>query len=157
MHTARIWSVAADAAGHFIATGSDDKIVRLWSASDGKLLQTIRLPAGPGNVGKAYAVAMIPDGSIVAAGGWTQREEGSDLPIYLFDPSTGKVTWRTTGDLPDVTLRLAFSANGRYLAALLGSSNGLRVFDREKNWSEVFRDAEYGANSFGAAFATDGG
>src|SRR2546428_697331 len=68
MHTALAKTAAADAAGRFLATGSDDKTVRIWAASDGKLLRTIRMPAGPGNVGKIYAVAMSPDGSIVATG-----------------------------------------------------------------------------------------
>ena len=53
-------------------TGSDDKTVRVWSLADGTLVRTIRLPAGPGNVGKVYAVAISPDGALIAAGGWTR-------------------------------------------------------------------------------------
>jgi hypothetical protein len=44
--------------------------------------------------------------------------------------------------LPNVVQELAFSADGRYLAATCGSGD-LRVFDRDKNWSEAFRDATY--------------
>src|SRR5438105_3886602 len=51
MHTAVSKSAAVDAAGRFLATGSYDKTVRIWSASDGKLLRTIRMPAGPGDIG----------------------------------------------------------------------------------------------------------
>ena len=69
MHTALIGAASADAAGRFAVTGSDDKTVRVWSLSDGKLVRTIRVPAGPGAVGKIYAVAMSPDCNIVAAGG----------------------------------------------------------------------------------------
>ena len=72
MHTAPIHAVSADAAGRLAVTGSDDKTVRVWSLTDGKLLRTIRIPAGPDNVGKIYAVAMSPDGALVAAGGWTR-------------------------------------------------------------------------------------
>jgi hypothetical protein len=53
-------------------TGSIDKTVRVWSLADGALARTIRLPAGPGNVGKAYAVALSPDGELIAAGGWSR-------------------------------------------------------------------------------------
>jgi WD40 repeat protein len=74
-HTAATKTAAVDAAGRFLATGSYDKTVRIWSASDGKLLRTIRMPAGPGHTGEIYAVAMSPDGNIVAAGdGWRDQK-----------------------------------------------------------------------------------
>jgi WD40 repeat protein len=245
MHTATTKTVATDAAGQFLVTGSYDKTVRIWSASDGKLLRTIRMPEGPGNVGQVLAVAMSPDGGIVAAGGFgiqvqTRAESGSlginltqadglikvvtpidDSPasragilsediinaidgdnvqglsltqavnkmrgapdtsvtlkilrgpnkdphdikltravlpitssaIDLFDRNTGKMIGRITG-LPKVVNLLTFSADGRYLAAVYTS--GLRVFDRDNNWAEAFRDESYGGQSRGAAFALDG-
>ncbi|MGA7383943.1 MAG: caspase family protein [Methylocella sp.] len=151
MHTALSFPAAVDAAGRFLATGSDDKTVRIWSASDGKLLRTIRMPAGPGHIGEIYAVAMSPDGNIVASGGW--GEGPGVIALYLFDRSTGKMTTRI-GGLPNSVDELIFSADGRYLAAV--GHFGLRVFDRNKNWSEAFRDATYGGPSYGAAFADDG-
>src|SRR5262245_15285644 len=61
-HTAPIRDVGLDAAGRLAVTSSWDKTVRVWSLTDGKLLHTIRMPAGPGDIGKIYAVAMSPDG-----------------------------------------------------------------------------------------------
>jgi WD40 repeat protein len=156
MHTAPIRDVAVDAAGRLAVTGSDDKTVRVWSLADGKLLRTIRMPAGPGNIGKINAVAMSPDGDLVAAGGWTgATTEVREHPIYLFETRTGKMTARIAGP-PDVTHMLAFSSDGRYLAAGLGGRNGLRVYDRDRQWTEAFHDTDYGGEIYGATFAADG-
>jgi WD40 repeat protein len=154
MHTAPIRDVGVDAAGQIAVTGSEDKTVRVWSLSDGKLLRTIRMPAGPENVGKIYAVAMSPDGTLVAAGGWTTAESEPDA-VYLFETHAGKMTARIAGH-PNVTHSLAFSSDGRYLAAGLGAMNGLRVYDRDRQWSEVCHDPDYDGAIHGVTFAADG-
>jgi WD40 repeat protein len=150
MHTAMIEAVDVDAAGRLAVTGSRDKTVRVWSLTDGKLLQTIRMPAGPGDIGKIYTVAMSPDGELIAAGGWLEG-----YSVYLFETRTGKMTARIAG-LRSTTHSLAFSLNGRYLAAGLYGGDGLRVYNRDLQWTEVFHDTNYDDNIFGATFAADG-
>ena len=81
MHTTRITSLAVEAAGRFAVTGSDDHTVRIWSVADGKLLRTIWIPVGPEKVGDVYAVAIGPDGSTIAAGGWTESIRNDPYPI----------------------------------------------------------------------------
>src|SRR6266480_3487438 len=51
-HTAPIKDIGVDAAGRIAVTGAWDKTLRVWSLTDGQLLRTIRVPAGPGNIGK---------------------------------------------------------------------------------------------------------
>jgi WD40 repeat protein len=133
--------------------------VRVWSLTDGKLLQTIRMPAGPGFIGNIYEVSVSPDGTLIAAGGWTGFSgwTGFDGPesIYLFETATGKMVARIKG-LSGRTDALAFSPDARYLAA--GLRSGLSVFDRNNGWSEAFRDINYGGPKIEVrlAFAPDG-
>ena len=56
--------------------------------------------------------------------------------------------------LDDTVSKLAFSADGRYLAA---GSLDLRIYDRDKNWGEVFRDTDFEKEKYvyGISFACD--
>ena len=153
MHTAMINRADVDSAKRWAVTGSDDKTVKVWSLTDGQLVRTIRLPAGPGNIGKAYAVSLSPDGALIAAGGFMARP-GNPEQIYLFDRSTGTIVRRISGFGNNVT-HLVFSPDGQSLAAVFGRG-GLRVYARSHGWSEIARDTDYGNQSYGAAFAPDG-
>jgi WD40 repeat protein len=154
MHTAAIKTVAADATGRFAVTGSYDKTVRVWSTTDGRLLQTIRMPVGSGDVGRAGSVAMSPDGDLVAVGVWIRTLDNPVDSIYLFEWRTNKLVAQIT-TLPNSAASLAFSPNGRYLAAGL-LRHGLRVYDRDHQWTEAFRDTDYGAAVGDVAFDRDG-
>lgn len=156
MHTATINRADVDRDGTIAVTGSDDRTVRLWSPADRRLLQTIRVPQGPGNVGKIYAVAVDPAGEVVAAGGWTRITPSDEQEqIYLFDAKTGAMIDRIEG-LSNGVGHLAFSPDGRRLAAMLARGLGFRLYDRGSGWAEVARDEPYGGDSYGAAFAPDG-
>jgi WD40 repeat protein len=151
MHTAMIKRMDADAAGQFLVTGSDDKSVRVWSRESGRLLRTIRVPSGPGDVGKIFAVALSPDGNTIAAGGFT---DPAGTHIYLFDRASGQQVG-LIGGLPNVVNHLAFSPDGKRLVAGLGGANGVRLF-ATSTWQQVGADTDYSDDSYGLAFARDG-
>jgi WD40 repeat protein len=152
-HGATIRRVDTDAANRFVVTASDDKTVRVWSLSDGRPLRVLRLPIDRGDIGKAYAVAISPDGNTVAVGGSTGPEWHNN--VFLFDRASGELK-QGLHDLPNVINHLAFSPDGRRLAASLGGSSGIRVFDIGNRYLPMPSDTRYGADSYWAVFDSSG-
>jgi WD40 repeat protein len=155
-HGAAINRIDTDAENRFAVTSSDDKTVRVWSLPDGKVLRILRLPIDINNtdVGKAYAVAISPNGDTVAVGGYTTGG-GQSENIFLFDRTSGALK-RRLADLPNVTTHLAYSSDGRRLAAALGGNNGIRVFDAANGYRLLPSDKNYGDDSYSAMFDRTG-
>ena len=86
----------------------------------------------------------------MALSGWT-GPTGGDKNIYVFDRTSGRVLGRN-GGLPDAVLHLAFSPDGRRLAAGLGGRNGIRLYAADPPWRELGRDADYGDASYSVDF-----
>ena len=153
-HTGVIRRVAVDDEGRFVVTSSDDKTARVWSLPDGRLLSTLRIPISSGNEGKLFSVAMSPDGNTVATGGWTGYDYEEVNSIFLFDRASGRLLRRLTG-LPQVINHLAFSADGRTLAAGMGSKSGIRLFSVSTG-RLLAQDGDYGGDSYSVQFSRDG-
>jgi hypothetical protein len=156
MHVGQISNMAVDAHCSVAATGSDDKTVRLWSMPDGKPLRVQRLPIDSGAGGKVNVVAVSADGQWVAASvDDAHMTIDSKRGIYLFDAATG-ASIRRIGALDDAfPLSLAFSPDGRQLAAAL-QWGGVRVFDVATG-ALIFRDQPTArASANGVAYGADG-
>lgn len=158
MHTAVIRRLGVDSSCSLLATGSEDKTIRLWHLPDGKLSRVIRPPTGPDNDGKIYAVAVSPDGTWVAAGGFS-RSPGHHF-VYLFQSGSGAML-RSFGPFPQVIEHLAISPDGKLLAATLRGGQGVRVWrnrgDNPGSWENVVDDRDYGGkDSTGASFDRNG-
>lgn len=150
MHTVSINRIATDAQGRWAVTASDDKTARVWDVVGGRLLQVLRPPLGEGNEGKLFAVALSPDGAVVAAAGWTGYDWYGKHDVYLFNRSTGQLMHRLRG-LPNVIGHLAFIPDGRWLAATL-EEGGLRAW-RWAEGSAPLVDSNYQGPSYAASFA----
>jgi WD40 repeat protein len=153
-HGAIIRRIDTDAENRFAVTASDDKTVRVWSLPEGRLMRVLRLPIDRGDIGKAYAVAISPDGTTVALGGWT-APNGLNTNVFLFDRASGELKQRLR-DLPNCVNHLAYSPDGRRLAASLAGSNGIRLFDAGNDYRPLPSDTQYGDRSHWAAFDRSG-
>jgi WD40 repeat protein len=160
MHTGPIYHIAVDARSRWLVTASWDKTARVWDLSTGQLQNVIRPPIGANEEGRLYGLSMSPDGEVVALGGWTQFNDGQDdlapegQAILLFDRATGRLLRRIDG-LSGVIFGLAYSPDGRYLAATLAGASGIRVF-KAGSGDLVGQDTDYGASSYSVDFSRDG-
>ncbi len=151
-HTAAINQISVDADNRYVVTGSHDKTVRVWDLATGGLVRTLRPPIGAGDEGAIFSAAISPDGRTIACGG-TGREWDQADSIYLFDRSSGAMV-RRIGGLPGGAERLAWSRDGRFLAATLSAGRGMRLY-RTSDYSLAGEDT-YGGSSHGVDFAPSG-
>lgn len=149
-HIAPVSRLAADAQGSVLASVSDDKTLRLWNLPEGTQRLVIRPPMGPGAEGELYAVAMTPDGTRVAAAGFTARSWDAGFALYLFDTGTGRLLARLPG-LAAPVQHLAFAPDGARLAAALGGRAGIKVWDA-RNGRLAFEDTAFAGPARMVAF-----
>ena len=90
--------------GRMLASGSDDKPVRLWDIASGAHRQTLE-----GHSDSVTAVAFSPDGRILASG-------SDDKTVRLWDTASGAYRQTLEGHSSWITV-VAFSPNGRILAS----------------------------------------
>ncbi len=153
MHTASIKRIAVDPSDKYMVTASFDKTVRLWELSTGDLVRTFRPPIDSRADGRVFALAVSPDGRTVACAGWTGFRWERNYSVYIFDIETGKLTKRI-GGLPGVVLHMAYSKDGRYLAATL-ANGGIRAF-RTSDYTLAASDTDYGSYCNAADFDNRG-
>lgn len=109
-HSATIRTVAISPDGKTLATGSEDKTVKLWALDTGERIDTIA-----GYLDGIMSVAFSPDGKILASACNIAFQDGT---IKLWDADTRKLR-QTLGSslLAGSVDTLAFSPDGQILAS----------------------------------------
>ncbi|MBF0382774.1 MAG: hypothetical protein HQL69_17265 [Magnetococcales bacterium] len=156
MHTEPILRIATDSANSFFVSSSKDKTLRIWQLPSGRLRKIIRVPIAQGAEGELNAVAVSPDGVVIAASGNTCKTLPSEKGycIYLFDTATGNILSRIKG-LPATVLHLAISHNNQYLAVAMSGKAGLRVYHLH-NGRLLKKDKDYGGDTTWLDFNKNG-
>ena len=133
MHSAAITRIAVDRSERILASVSEDKSLKIWELKTGRLIRTVHPPAGDGDVGKLYAVAISPDGKTIACSGYTGKKKPTsfdgqtyyEYEIYLYDTETGNLL--RTLDVPVIVDHLTYSPKGDLLLATQSDKPGFTI------------------------------
>ncbi len=106
-HTDLVWSVAFSPNGQTLASGSQDRTIRLWNPNNGNLKRTLT-----GHRDAVNSVAFSPDGRTLASGSW-------DGTIRLWNPNNGNLKRTLSGHTDGISF-IAFSPDGQTLASASG-------------------------------------
>ncbi|MBN2804111.1 MAG: caspase family protein [Deltaproteobacteria bacterium] len=151
MHLGSIVQVETDRDNKTVISCSNDKTAKIWNLETGRVITTLRPPVEQGNNGRLFSCTISPDGSTAALGGWTSKS-GRDGNIYLFDTKTGKMKQRIIG-VETVVKTLAFSPDGKILAAGFGEHKGIKIYavDIKNNDSKIVTGKSYAHTDYGSS------
>ncbi|MGK7876517.1 MAG: toll/interleukin-1 receptor domain-containing protein [Xenococcaceae cyanobacterium] len=119
-HDGWVFSVSLSPDGKTLASGSEDKTIKLWDLETGKEIHTLQ-----GHDGRVFSVSFSPDGKTLATG-------SKDKTIKLWNLETGREI-RTLQGHDDWVFSVSFSPDGKTLAS--GSEdNTIKLWNLEAGW-----------------------
>lgn len=118
-HTDEITSVAIHPDGQTLVSGSNDKTIKIWQISTGKLIRSFK-----GDSGAISSVAISADGNFVAAGSHDTPKSN----VKVWDLKTGNLIHTLLGHHKPVNC-IAISPDAQILAS---ASNKIKIWHLQK-------------------------
>ncbi len=144
-HTDRVRSIAFSGDGRFLASGSDNRILKIWDLQSKRAIHSF-------NTGWfVRSVAFHPNDSLVGCGSYDRNNQCSR--IQFWDIETGKLSFTLEGRSRDFVSTIRFSPDGRLFACLYRDTDFLEVYDTE-SWETIWTSRL--RHSFTIAFSHDG-
>jgi WD40 repeat protein len=137
-HQASVLTVAIHPNGKIIASGSEDRTIKLWF-EDGTLIKTLK-----GHNGKIYGVLFSPDGELIASA-------SGDNTIKLWQRNGTLL--RTLEGHQQSVYGVAFSPDGQQIASA-GGDNTVKLWTLDGRLLQNF--VGHKDEVFGVAFSPDG-
>ncbi len=138
-HSSSVMSVAISRDAKTIASGSNDKTIKLWNL-DGEEIRTLR-----GHASKIVQVIFSPDGKTIASG-------SSDKTIKLWNLGGQEI--RTFRGHTDGVTDIAFSADGKIIAST-SSDKTIKLWNLG-NGQEIGTLTGHASKVWSVAFSPDG-
>ena len=117
-HNGNVNDVEFSPDGRIIATGSGDKLVKLWDTATGQFIRTLS-----GHSGAVMSLDFSPDGTMLVSG-------GLDGDIRIWEVATGLrlKSWSENGTKLEPIKAVVFSPDGKFIASG-GYDSVVRVWD----------------------------
>lgn len=137
-HEGRIWSLALSPEGNFLASGDEDKTIKVWDLSKKILINTLE-----GHPGRVYSVVFTSDSKYLVSGsaGISKldpnfNKETKDYAIRVWAFSTGELINKLEGHTADIR-SVIVSNDGRYIISASSSiykkdnfeANSIKIWD----------------------------
>jgi WD40 repeat protein/TPR repeat protein len=139
-HSSAITCLAVDPTGKYVASGGDDRVIKIWDIKRRKLVKVL-----PGHTGSVNSLTFNSKGNILVSGGGTSTgtkyAQGGETIVW--EVPSGKILESNRRDKEEYINRITFvdiSSSDNYIASACSSIGNIEIYNRIKETSIYLRN-----------------